>query len=73
MADGERPGRAIWREDGRDVGGVERDAAQRIGGGDDLDAARLQPLDHAVPAGAVGEGAVHEHDGDIVMGVVSPL
>ena len=23
----------------------------------------LQPLDHAAPARAVGEGAVHEHDG----------
>ena len=39
------------------------DAAQRVGGGDHRDSVRLEALDDAGPAGAVGEGAVHEHDG----------
>ena len=62
MADGEhRAGRLA--EDGGDVGRVDLDAAKRIGGGGDLDAAPVQALDHAAPARAVGERAVHEHDG----------
>ena len=47
-----------------DVRAVGGDAAQRVGGGDHLDSVGLEALDDAVPAGAVGEGAVDEHDGE---------
>lgn len=44
------------------VGGIGDQAAQRIGRGDDGIALPLQLLDDAVPAGRIGEGAVHQHD-----------
>ena len=65
------PDREHWTGDlvehAGDVGAVDGDAAQRVGGGHHLDAVRLQPLDDAGPARAVGEGAVHEHDGQREM------
>jgi hypothetical protein len=45
------------------VGGVGRDAAQRIGGRNDGDPSRLQALDDAGPTRAIGKGAVDEDDG----------
>jgi hypothetical protein len=44
------------------VGRIGGHAAQRIRWGDDRVALLLQPLDDSVPAGAVGERTVHEHD-----------
>jgi hypothetical protein len=50
-----------------EVGGVTRNAAQRIGDGDRAYGLRLQLLDDAVPAGGFGEGAVHEDDGRFLL------
>src|SRR6266545_3118192 len=44
------------------VGGVGGQAAQRVGGRDHRVAVVLQPRDDTVPAGGVGERAVHQHD-----------
>ena len=62
VADGDDRTRCLLQHAG-DVGGVDRDAAQRIRRRLDLHALRLQSLDHAVPARGVGEGAMHEDDG----------
>ena len=51
-------------EQAGDVGGVDGDAPERIGRSDHGDAFRQQAFDDAVPTGSVGEGPVHEHDGD---------
>ena len=51
-------------EEARDVGGVMRDAAQRIRGCCHLHDRSLQAFDHAVPARSVGEGAVDENGGE---------
>ena len=51
------------RQEAPEVGRVGGDAAQRVGGRDDLVAAVLELVDDAVPAGGVGEGAVDEDDG----------
>jgi hypothetical protein len=42
-----------------DVGGIGGHASQRICRSDDLITQRQQPLDDAIPAGRIGEGAVH--------------
>jgi hypothetical protein len=55
------------------VGRIGGHAAQRVGGGDDGVALPLQPLDDAVPAGTVGERAVHQHDRRFGVGVLGPL
>jgi hypothetical protein len=56
-------------EEAGDVGRIGGHAAQRIGRGDDGVALPLQPLDDAVPAGRVREGAVHEHDCRLDVGL----
>jgi len=43
-----------------DVGGVGRDAPERVGDRDDRDALALERGDYALPAGRVGEGSVNE-------------
>src|SRR5690606_41510333 len=50
------------------IGGVSREAAQRVGDGDGGDAVTLQACDDAVPGGGLGEGAVHEDDGGLLRG-----
>jgi hypothetical protein len=55
------------------VGRIGGQAAQRIGRGDDGVALLLQPLDDGVPAGGVGEGAVHQHDRRPDAGLLRPL
>jgi hypothetical protein len=62
VADGDHRARRLLEHAG-DVGGVDRDPAQRIRRGRDLHALSLQSLDHAVPARRIGERAVHQHDG----------
>ena len=61
VADGEDRAWDLLEQAG-DVGGVDGDAAQRIGGGRNLYPFCLQPLDHAVPARTIGKSAVHEDD-----------
>ena len=57
-------------EHARDVGGVGGDATKRIDGGAYRDTGGLQPLDHAAPAGTIGEGAVNKDDGHGSVGGV---
>jgi hypothetical protein len=51
------------RQHARQVGGVARDAAQRVGQGDHRVTLVLQPLGDRSPARGVGPGAVDEDDG----------
>jgi hypothetical protein len=60
-------------EQAGDVGGIGGHAAERIGRSDDGVTLLLQPLDHAVPAGGVREGAVHQHDGRLHIGLLGTL
>jgi hypothetical protein len=55
------------------VGGIGGHAAQRVGRGDDGVALLLQPLDDAVPAGRIGERAVHQHDRRLHASLPGPL
>jgi hypothetical protein len=61
MPDGQDRPRDL-AEDARDVGGVRGHTTERIDDGAYCNVGRLQALDHAAPAGTVGEGAVNEDD-----------
>jgi hypothetical protein len=50
-----------------EVGGVVRNATQRISHGDRRHGLRLQPFDDAVPAGGFGKGTVDEHHGRLLF------
>jgi hypothetical protein len=47
------------------VVGVRGHAAELVRGGDGADALGLQTRDDATAAGGLGEGSVHEDDGDV--------
>ena len=64
LEDASRAALASAIEEAGDVGGVDRDAAQRIRGSRHPEPGGLEALDDAVPARRVGEGAVDEDDGD---------
>jgi hypothetical protein len=55
-------------DDAGQVGGIGGQAAQWVGRGDDAAPLVLEPLDDAVPAGAVGEGPVHQHNRRLGIG-----
>src|SRR5207248_4594094 len=60
-------------EQAGDVGGIGGHASQRIRRGDDAVTLLLQPPDDPVPTGRVGEGAVHEHDRRLGVGLLGRL
>src|SRR5215210_3327911 len=62
VADGENRAGDLVEQAG-DVGGVDGDAAQWIGGGRNLNPFCLQTLNYVIPARSISKSAVHEDDG----------